>query len=205
MTEIISLRKKYVNSTLTNKTCSTCNKEYPRTREFFYEKKPHSSKGSLNFEPICIPCRLERSKKWKGKNKEKRTKTQIKYLGTEKGYFNELWQSVKNSRHGCEFKNYDEFFNCWIEQQKIYGTKCPYTGVEMTKIKGINVDGMTKKRTDTNISKYRILSSKPYSKENIMFVSWGINNIKGNISPKIAKQYLKFVEERFGIDKNNDY
>jgi hypothetical protein len=72
----------------------------------------------------------------------------------------------------------------------------------MTKIKGINVDGMTKKRTDTNISKDRILSSKPYSKENIMFVSWKVNNEKGNISPKIARQYLKFVEERFGKDEN---
>jgi hypothetical protein len=56
-----------------------------------------------------------------------------------------LWQSVKNSRHGCDFKNYDEFFNCWEEQQKIYGTKCPYTGIEMTRIKGINVNGITKK------------------------------------------------------------
>jgi hypothetical protein len=37
-----------------------------------------------------------------------------------------------------------------------------------------------------------------------MFVSWKVNNEKGNITPKIAKRYLEIVEERFGIDKNND-
>jgi hypothetical protein len=80
--------------------------------------------------------------------------------------------------------------------------KCPYTGIEMTRIKGINKDqSLKRKKTYTNISKDRILSSRPYSKENTMFVSWGINSMKGNISPKIAKQYLQFVKERFGTDE----
>ncbi len=205
MTEIISLRKKYVNSSLTNKTCKKCGNTYPRTPEFFYAKKHHSAKDTFNYWGWCINCEGERNLKWKKENKEKKQETHIKYLNTERGYFKELWQSVKKSTHGCEFKNYEEFFNCWKEQEKIYGMKCPYAGIEMTRIKGINENGLRKKATETNISKDRILSSRPYSKENIMFISWGINNIKGNISPKIARQYLQFVEERFGIDKNNDY
>ena len=48
----------------------------------------------------------------------------------------ELWSGVKISKHGNEFKDFDEFFDCWVEQQKIYGTKCPYLNIEMTKIKG---------------------------------------------------------------------
>jgi hypothetical protein len=35
-----------------------------------------------------------------------------------------------------------------------------------------------------------------------MFISWKVNNEKGNISPEIAKQYLNFVKERFGTDND---
>ena len=201
MTEIISLRKKFINSSLINKTCTKCNKTYPRTSEFFYVRKHHSRNDALNYSPWCINCETERSLKWKTENKQKKHNSDIKYLNTVKGYFRELWQSVKKSNHGCEFKDYDEFFNCWKEQEKIYGMKCPYTGIEMTRIKGINKDGIKRKSTNTNISKDRILSSRPYSKQNIMFVCWGINNSKGDITPKIAKQYLQFVKERFGTDE----
>lgn len=57
------------------------------------------------------------------------------------------------------------------------------------------------KSTPTNISKDRILSSLPYSKENIMFISWAVNNQKGHVSPQIAKKFLQFVKERFGTDE----
>ena len=201
MTEIISLRRKFVNSTLTNKTCKRCNKEYPRTAEFFYLRKERAGNKQKHFDSACIRCDNERSLKWKADNRKELILKNHKYKSSETGYFKELFQSIKKSKHGSGFKDYDEFFNCWIEQQKIYGMKCPYTGVEMTRIKGINKEGFRKKTTETNISKDRILSSKPYSKKNIMFVSWGVNNMKGNISPKVAKQYLQFVKERFGTDE----
>ena len=201
MTEIVSLRKKFVNSSLTNKTCVKCNKTYPRTPEFFYVRKHRSMEKAFNYSSFCINCEGERSLKWKRENKEKKHDSNVKYLNTERGYFKELWQSVKKSTHGSEFKDYDEFFNCWKEQEKIYGMKCPYTGIEMTRIKGINKNGIRRKSTGTNISKDRILSSRPYSKQNIMFVCWDINNSKGDINPKIAKQYLNFVKERFGTDE----
>jgi hypothetical protein len=35
----------------------------------------------------------------------------------------ELWQGIKKSKHGCEFKSYEEFFQCWEQQKKIYGKK----------------------------------------------------------------------------------
>ena len=66
---------------------------------------------------------------------------QQKYLSTEKGYFKELWQSCRKSTHGCLFRNYEEFFECWEDQKKIYGMKCPYLGIEMTRIKGLNNGG----------------------------------------------------------------
>jgi hypothetical protein len=51
MTKIKSLRRKYVNSTLTNKTCSKCGKTYPRTPEFFYLKK---RKGFMNKNILIV-------------------------------------------------------------------------------------------------------------------------------------------------------
>ena len=73
--------------------------------------------------------------------------------------------------------------------------KCPYLGIEMTKIKGINTEGRRRVATNTNISKDRILSNLPYGKDNLMFISWKANNEKGNITPYIARKYLKFVED----------
>lgn len=200
MTEIISLRKKYVNSSLTNKTCTKCGKTYPRTDEFFYKTKHRTIENAFNYYPSCITCENERGKKYKDGNKIKVRESQTKYLMTEVGYFRDMWASVRKSTHGNEFKNFDEFFNCWIEQQKIYGTKCPYTGIEMTRIRGLN-KGIKRKKSNFNISKDRILCSRPYSKQNIMFVCWAVNDIKGNVTPKIAKQYLQFVKERFGTDE----
>jgi hypothetical protein len=200
MNEVISLRKKYINSSLINKKCNKCGNTYPRTDEFFYRTKHRTRENAFNYEACCIACVNKRSLEWKKKNKLRKNESKIKYLSSERGYFMEMWNSVKKSTRGCEFKNFDEFFNCWREQQKIYGNKCPYTGIEMTRIKGINKNPGLKK-SDSNISKDRILCSRPYSKENIMFVCWAVNNTKGSVTPKIAKQYIQFVKERFGTDE----
>jgi len=200
MSEVISLRKKYVNSSLTNKTCTrtmklpTDKKNFIPARYAFITGDPRISPNN-EFEVKGLT-----NEDNKDGNKIKVKEAQTKYLMTEVGYFRDMWASVRKSTHGNEFKNFDEFFNCWIEQQKIYGTKCPYTGIEMTRIRGLN-KGNKKKRSSLNISKDRILCSKPYSKQNIMFVCWAVNDIKGNVTPKIAKQYLQFVKERFGTDE----
>ena len=73
--------------------------------------------------------------------------------------------------------------------------KCPYLGIEMTRIKGLNNGGRRHQATNSNISKDRILSNLPYGKDNLMFVSWKANNEKGNITPFIARKYLEFVDK----------
>ena len=40
----MTLRKKYVNSALTNKTCNKCGNTYPRTEDYFYRKRHHARK-----------------------------------------------------------------------------------------------------------------------------------------------------------------
>ena len=207
----MTLRIKYVNSALEYKTCFKCKESFPRDENHFYKIKHRTTKGSFKYSSYCIACERIRNQEWKKKdsvsgNKKRR---QREYLSTENGYFRELWQSCKRSTHGCLFRNYEEFFQCWKEQQKIYGNRCPYLGIEMTRIKGVNINGKRAKATNTNISKDRILSNLPYGKDNLMFVSWKANNEKGNITPYIARKYLQFVgqssllKKLSKIDKDN--
>lgn len=207
----MSLRVKFVNSKLEYKTCYKCKKTYPRDEDHFYKMKHPSVKNNYKYYSYCIKCERKRNRAWKKKDSASGNKKlrQIKYLSTERGYFKELWQSTKNSKHGCLFKTFEEFFKCWTDQQKLYGSRCPYLGIEMTKIKGLNINGVRRKSTETNISKDRILSNLPYGKDNLMFISWKANNEKGNITPYIARKYLNFVNQSSllkhlsKIDRNN--
>ena len=78
--------------------------------------------------------------------------------------------------------------------------KCPATGVEMTTKAFFNKEGEFK-RCITNISKDRILSSRGYSHQNLIFTCWNYNSAKCNITPKMATRYLEIVKERYGTDE----
>ena len=192
MSEIETLRKKFVNSTFVNKTCTTCLKEYPRTAEFFYQKRktPH-------YSAFCITCENKRSAEWRRKNKLHRNIANIKYYQTEPGFFSQMFNSMKKSIHydSTEFPDVESLVKHWHKQKEIYGTKCPATGVEMTMIKGQG------KPTLTNISKDRIICSKNYTKQNLIFTSWKFNNDKNATTPKMAKFILKITKERYGTDE----
>tara|TARA_R100000805_G_C3586069_1_gene88816 strand:+ start:155 stop:799 length:645 start_codon:yes stop_codon:yes gene_type:complete len=193
----VSLRKLFVNTSLLEKTCKKCGKSFPRNTEYFYGKKHHSIKNTFLYSSYCIACDNKRTAKYKKVYYGRRKETDLIYRRSEHGYFMGMWQSVKKSRHGCHFKNFEEFFNVWKEQQKTYGNKCPYLNIEMTRIVG-NLNMYNQRATPTNISKDRIDCSKPYSPQNLMFVSWRANNTKGSVTPMIAKRYLGFYKERFG-------
>jgi len=198
----MTLRRKYINSTLVEKTCTKCKKTFPRNLKYFYGRSFVTAKGTTSYESFCISCDNDRSLRWKYANKEKKSKKDKEYKSSERGYFIEMWQGVKNSKHGNEFKDYDEFFNHWVEQQKTYGRKCPYLNIEMTTKRGVqNFCGRKTKTIPTNISKDRIDSTKAYSKNNLMFVCWKVNCMKSNITSLVAKRFLGFYKERFG---NND-
>jgi len=196
-----TLRKKFVNSSLINKTCSKCKETYPRDDQHFYSRPHRSNKDVVEYRARCIRCENERTSKWHANNKKDTKRVSDTYRNSERGYFMAMWQSTKISKHGHEFKDFDDFFSCWVEQQKIYETKCPYLNIEMTKIKGGNLPGVKIKPCRTNISRDRIDSSLPYSRRNLMFCSWEANATKGSVTPKIAKKYLVFYKERYGTDE----
>ena len=177
------------------KTCKLCEKTFPRNTEYFYAKRHHSAKGQVLYHPYCIACDTARVAKYRKISTSKLREKAIAYRKSEHGYFMGLWNGVKKSKHGNEFENFEEFFNVWKEQQKTYGTKCPYLNIEMTRNVG-NGEGVG--RCHTNISRDRIDSFLPYSPKNTMFCSWQANNMKGSVTPMIAKRYLGFYKERFG-------
>jgi hypothetical protein len=187
------------------KKCIHCNKKKLHTEEFFYrviEKKRRNYRKECTYlMGTCKKCWSINAKKSRKKHKKSIIKLRFKYNNSERGYFigmfNNIKQSHKRKKQKNEFKNYEEFYQCWLDQQKIYGRLCPYTKIEMTMIRHTG----NKKTIPTNISRERILSTRGYSKKNLMFVSWGINNSKGNITPKTAKRYLEIVKERYGTDE----
>jgi len=187
----MSLRKKFVNSTLANKTCPDCEKSYPRTEDYFYKTEHKTKKDTFSYSTYCITCDLERGKKWKKNNKARKAKSNLKYIQSERGYFKTLYNSITKSKKGNLFRDFDEFMECWRDQQMLYGERCPYyPHIQMTKIKG------QKKKTITNISVDRLVNTLPYDKNNIMFVSWKANNEKGDVSPYLAEKMLEFIDKK---------
>jgi len=141
--------------------------------------------------------------KYRENNREKIYISKKKYYNTERGFMTSLWNSIKTSsrknKRINKFKDFDEFYNHWLEQKKIHGMKCPATGVEMTTIRGESKPGEYKAVT-TNISTDRILSTEGYSPKNLIFTTWQYNNAKNNITPKMARAFLTIVKERYGTE-----
>ena len=127
------------------------------------------------------------------------------YLNTERGFMVKLWNSIKRSSKKRnkinEFKDFDEFYNHWLKQKARYGMKCPATGVEMTHTIGTNKSSVGNKRIMTNISTDRILSTKGYSPQNLIFTTWEYNCAKGSFAPEMARAFLRIVGERYGSEK----
>ena len=125
------------------------------------------------------------------------------YYNTERGFMVSLWSSINTSsrkhKRINKFKDFDEFYNHWLEQKSRYGMKCPATGVEMTIIRGENKPGEYK-TVMTNISTDRILSTEGYSPKNLIFTTWKYNMAKNNITPNMAQAFLKIVKERYGTE-----
>jgi hypothetical protein len=123
------------------------------------------------------------------------------YYNTERGFMMKLWNSIKKSskKHNRinEFKDFDEFYNHWLKQKATYGMRCPATGVEMTHTIGTNKSSVGNKRIMTNISTDRILSTGNYSPQNLIFTTWAYNCAKCNITPEMARAFLRIVGERY--------
>jgi hypothetical protein len=173
-------------------------KHYQDNREYTLSRK---KEYYLKKRTTIIKRQKIYNVKYRKDNKEIILIKQTIYYNTERGFMMKLWNSIKKSskkhERTNEFKDFDEFHNHWLEQKARYGMKCPATGVEMTTTTGKNKPGEHKK-TMTNISPDRILSTGGYSPQNLIFTTWEYNNAKCNITPEMARVFLKIVKERYG-------
>ena len=133
-----------------------------------------------------------------------------KYFGSEKGFFSQLWNTLKKR---CDKDSYyhrtqnrtlqvnngirgrDHLLELWEKQKKLLGGPyCIYTGVELTTIarRGNGFIGTT----GTNLSIDRIDPTLPYQENNVVFCSWDFNNRKNAMTPDDCKKIIEVYEER---------
>ena len=141
-----------------------------------------------------------KSKEYYLKNIERVRRTVKKYINTEHGHFLLMWHRVKKHRYGYDFKNFEEFFQHWLDQKAIYGMTCPATNVKMT-IKRKKLLNANQDSNSNLVSVDRILNNKGYSKQNVIFTTWAYNKRKGSVTPKDATVFLRIVKERYGTDE----
>jgi hypothetical protein len=150
-----------------------------------------------------------RSKESLAYNKKMKPIWDEKYFRSEKGFFMEIWYSLKKR---CDKNSYyhrtqnrilkvnngikgrDHLLEMWEKQKKLLGGPyCIYTGVKLTTVRnrGIGYAGPT----NTNISIDRIDPNLPYQEDNIVFCSWEFNSRKSGVTPEDCKKILKVYEE----------
>ena len=192
----MSLRKKYINSSLKTKTCSKCKKIFPRNDQYFYKGRHSSRKNGIYYYSRCITCDNETTNNWRKKNITRKQKSDLKYRQSEHGFLNGMWQSVRRSKKGCLIQSFEEFKACWEKQKEKFGEQCPYySNIKLTRKLGIG-RGQGANKCETNMSTDRLVNCLPYSADNIMFVSWKANNEKGDVSYFIARKIIDFIEEK---------
>jgi len=139
------------------------------------------------------------------KDRPQRRKQQAAWASTEKGYFKRMLSKMQGSRHEVEFESWEELLEHWHQQKAVYGMRCPITGDLMTMIRTME-KGKLGVKTPTNLSPDRLLSSKSYTKQNLLFVTVEFNLAKGPLkshrvhhlfNSQIADNYRKILNERF--------
>ena len=126
-------------------------------------------------------------------SKSKRNVTDLRYVESEKGYFNNIWQSIRFRGVAYSIKNRDHLLELWNKHKKEYGPHCRYTGVELT-TKRSTGEGWKRSRP-TNISVDRVDPRLPYEEGNIVFCTWEFNNRKSGVTPDDCKRILAVYEE----------
>ena len=129
-------------------------------------------------------------------SKTKRNITDLRYVQTEKGHFNNLYQGIKSRKTPHNLKGRDHLLELYNEHKKVYGPHCRYTGVKLTTERSTG-EGWKPSRP-TNLSVDRIDPRLPYEEGNIVFCSWEFNNRKHGVTPDDCKRIIEVYEEMNG-------
>jgi hypothetical protein len=156
----------------------------------YYKKLDNNKKEK--FKELATNRLSEEFKYMKAKydgifNREKNKKNNNNYIKSENIY-------------KCYF-SWEEFLKAWEEHKKTYGGLiCAITGETMTHI-GLNPKGTKKySRNWNNISIDKLDPDKPYTLENIIFVTWKINKAKNDLPIKYLKKILELYNQKFKLN-----
>lgn len=167
------------------KQCHTCKSHFPLN--FFFKKKDR--KGGLSSQ--CKKCN---------------SITIEKYQNSEWGFMLRLYNRINSrikqkkfihlpekekNKHRCYITK-KEFFDLWENHKLKYGYRCALLGDEIVHKKTIK----EQVNKSNSISVDRLNPEIGYSKENIIFVSNKVNNMKNAVTKELCIAIIKAHEEK---------
>ena len=146
--------------------------------------------------------------------KRKRQMDLFKRLSDEKNYMKSRFDSMYNKHTSKKKENKPKFgknpvaYNCYItwpdfwnawkaHKEKHGGMYCALTGEKMTHIGSNHPDDKKYSRNWNNISPDRLDPLKPYTIQNIIFVTWKVNRQKNDFPLQYMKKLINIYESRF--------
>ena len=147
----------------------------------------------------------KRKKGFNSERREKKKQAQIKYLNTEAGFivmkYSDLAKSSRKRKEsgktGIEIFSREDFFEAWDEHKTKYGKRCAYTGEPvLLKRRLAKKNGKLNKVPPNLLSVDRLDPEKGYTKDNIVFCSWAVNDRKNAVTIKDCYRIIEIYEER---------
>ena len=132
----------------------------------------------------------------------------IVYLNTEAGFiiskYHDMKKSCKrkqareiNADKKIELLSQEEFLELWTQHKAKQGITCGYTGEPLLMQRKIpRKDGVRNKVPKNQLSVDCLDPEIGYTKENIVFCSWGFNDRKNAVKIKDCYLIIKMHEER---------
>ena len=173
-------------------------------------KKFNRAHGTIHYHTLSEEERevlLDRHAKAR-KPWSERIDHQVEYLNTEAGFiiskYNDVKRSCKrkqarpiNANKKIELLSQEEFLELWTQHKAKQGITCGYTGEPLLmQKKKPRKDGVRHKVPKNQLSVDCLDPEIGYTKENIVFCSWGFNDRKNAVKIKDCYLIIKMHEER---------
>ena len=152
---------------------------------------------------------LQKKREYNKRVYKKKQKTNLEYLNTEAGFIIAKYQDMKKSRKRkqgrlintdkeIELLSQEEFFTLWEEHKAKHGYNCGYYNDEpiIMKASAPNKNGKRNPVPKNLLSVDCLNPEKGYTKENIVFCGWAVNDRKNAVRKKDCYLFLKKYEER---------
>ena len=171
-------------------------------------RKMNRPPDTIKYHTYSEEKRKDILKKKIRKPQAERQKIEIAYLNTEAGYmfskYNDMKKSCKkkqnreiNAAKKIDLLSQEEFLELWTQHKAKQGITCGYTGEPLLMQRKIpRKDGVRNKVPKNQLSVDCLDPEIGYTKENIVFCSWGFNDRKNAVKIKDCYLIIKKHEER---------